>query len=172
VHGTPDYISPEQAMGKEIDFRSDIYSLGITLFHMVAKKPPFDGTVSTIMRAHIREDLPNLRELNPDVPESLVRVITKMTAKNPEDRYGTFEKLFDEMEGIKLKEKAGKGIDMDRAELVEVIKLEKDKARQRQLELLDLKQQLRRMSLLFWAVASVAGIAVCVCLYLAIKLKT
>ena len=60
---------------------------------------------------------------------------------------------------------------MDRGELVEVIKIEKDKARQHQLELLDLKQQLKRMSLLFWAVAGVAGIAVCVCLYLAVQLN-
>lgn len=171
VLGTPDYISPEQAMGKDVDFRSDLYSLGITLFHMITKKPPFDGTVSTIMRAHIREDLPSLRELNPDVPEPLVRVIEKMTAKSPSERYATCEELFEELESIKLKEKSGRGVDMDRGELVEVIKIEKDKARQRQLELLDLKQQLRRMSLLFWAVAGVAGIAVCVCLYLAVQLN-
>ncbi len=171
VLGTPDYISPEQAMGKDVDYRSDIYSLGITLFHMIAKKPPFDGTVSTIMRAHIREDLPNLHELNPNVPASLTRVINKMTAKNPDDRYGEFEVLFEDLEAIKLKEKSGGGHDLDRNEMAEVIKLEKDKARQRQLEILDLRQQLKRMSLLFWAVAGVAGIAVCICLYLAIQLN-
>jgi serine/threonine protein kinase len=171
VLGTPDYISPEQAMGKDVDFRSDLYSLGITLFHMVAKKPPFDGTVSTIMRAHIREDLPNIRDLNTEVPESLVRVIKKMTAKNPGDRYRTCEELFEEFESIKLREKSGQGVDMDPAELVEVIRIEKDKARQRQLEALELRQQLKRMSMLFWAVAGVAGVAVCVCLYLALQLN-
>jgi serine/threonine-protein kinase len=171
VLGTPDYISPEQAMGKDVDYRSDIYSLGITLFHMIAKKPPFDGTVSTIMRAHIREDLPNLHELNPNVPASLTKVINKMTAKNPDDRYTEFEQLFEDLEGIKLKEKSGGGHELDRNEMAEVIKLEKDKGRQRQLELLDMRQQLKRMTLLFWAVAGVAGIAVCICLYLAVQLN-
>src|SRR5690606_9103917 len=105
VLGTPDYISPERAMGKEVDFRADIYSLGITLYHRLAKAPPFAGTVATIMRAHIREKLPSLRDLNPPVPESLVRVINKMTAKDPGDRYTEFEELFKDLESDKLKEK-------------------------------------------------------------------
>jgi serine/threonine protein kinase len=171
VLGTPDYISPEQAMGKDVDFRSDIYSLGITLYHMVAKKPPFDGTVSTIMRAHIRESLPNLRELNPNVPEQLVKVIEKMTAKDPNDRYRTCEELFEDLEQCKLQQKAGKGIDLDKGELVEAIRLEKDKARQRQLEVLDLQQQLERMSMLFWGVSAIGGIAVAICLYLVFLLS-
>ena len=172
VLGTPDYISPEQAMGKDVDFRSDIYSLGITLYHMIAKKPPFDGTVSTIMRAHIRESLPNLREVNPNVPEALVKVIEKMSAKDPNDRYRTCEELFEDLEQCKLQQKAGKGIDLDKGELVEAIKLEKDKARQRQLEVLDLQQQLDRMSMLFWGVAAIGGIAVAVCLYLVFLLSS
>ena len=105
-------------MGRDVDFRSDIYSLGVTLYHMVAKRPPFDGTVSTIMRAHIREELPSPRELNPDVPDSLCRIIQKMTGKDPHDRYSTCEMLFEELENSKLKEKAGSGLDMDRGELL------------------------------------------------------
>jgi eukaryotic-like serine/threonine-protein kinase len=165
VLGTPDYISPEQAMGKEVDFRSDIYSLGVTLYHMVAKRPPFDGTVSTIMRAHIRESLPNPRDVNPNVPEGLVKVIEKMTCKEPNDRYRTCEELFEELEAVKLKEKAGKGADLDKGELVEAIKLEKDKARQRQLEVMDLQAKLQKMSVLFWAVAGLGGLAVVIALY-------
>ena len=171
VLGTPDYISPEQAMGKDVDFRSDIYSLGITLYHMLAKRPPFDGTVSTIMRAHIREDLPSPRELNPDVSEAMVRVINKMTAKNPNDRYATCEELFEELEQAKLNEKSGKGIDMDRGELVEVIKMEKDKSRQRQKEVIELQSQLKRMTALFWGVAALAVIIVLVCIYLAVRIN-
>lgn len=167
VLGTPDYISPEQAMGRDVDFRSDLYSLGVTLYHMVAKKPPFDGTVSTIMRAHIRDELPNPRDHNPDVPEALCRIIKRMTAKDPADRYTTCEELFEELEQAKLKEKAGKGADMDRAELVEVIRIEKDKSRQRQLEVLDLQRQLDRMTLLFWGVTVICGISVLLCLWLA-----
>lgn len=171
VLGTPDYISPEQAMGKDVDFRSDIYSLGITLYHMLAKRPPFDGTVSTIMRAHIREDLPTLKELNPDVPEGLVKAIKRMTAKSPSDRYNTCEEVFDDLEQVKLKAKAGAGIEMDRAELVEVIRLEKEKARGRQKEVLELQQQLQKMTAYFWGVAALAGIAVVICVYLAFQLQ-
>jgi len=167
VLGTPDYISPEQAMGKDVDFRSDIYSLGVTLFHMVAQRPPFDGTVSTIMRAHIRDELPNPRELNPDVPDALCEIIAKMTAKAPAERYTTCEQLFEDLENAKLKQKAGKGLDMDRGELVEAVRAEKEKARQRQLEVLELQQQLDRMSMLFWGVAAIAVVAVAMCFYLA-----
>lgn len=166
VLGTPDYISPEQAMGKDVDFRSDLYSLGVTLYHMVAKRPPFDGTVSTIMRAHIRDELPSPRDVNPNIPEALERVIKKMTAKSPDDRYRTCEELFEELEAVKLKEKTGKGMDMDRAELVEAVRLEKDKARQRQLEVIELQHQLDRLTMLFWAAAAVAGLAIVVCVYL------
>jgi len=171
VLGTPDYISPEQAMGKDVDFRSDIYSLGVTLYHMLAKAPPFDGTVSTIMRAHIRDELPSPRDLNPECPESLVRVVHKMTAKDPDDRYTTFDELFQDLEQVKLKEKAGRGMEMDQHELVEAIRLEKEKGRARQKEVLELQQQLQRMSMLFWGVAAVAGLAVLVALYLAVQLQ-
>ncbi len=171
VLGTPDYISPEQAMGKDVDFRADIYSLGITLYHMLAKAPPFDGTVSTIMRAHIREKLPSLRELNADVPDALVRVIHRMTAKDPADRYTAFEELFRDLEQVKLKEKTGRGIDMDSVEMAEVLRLEKEKARARQKEVLELQQQLRRMTTYFWAITALAGVAVLVCVWLASRLN-
>jgi hypothetical protein len=167
VLGTPDYISPEQAMGKDVDFRSDIYSLGVTLYHMVVRKPPFDGTVSTIMRAHIRERLPDPRELNPSLPEGLVKVIQTMTNKDPNDRYRTCEELFEELEQVKLKVKTGAGVgELDRGELVEAMKMEKEKARQRQLEVMDLQGRLQRMSLLFWGVAGLGGLAVVICLYI------
>lgn len=171
VLGTPDYISPEQAMGKEVDFRADVYSLGITLYHMLAKAPPFDGTVSTIMRAHIREKLPSLRDLNPTVPESLVRVINKMTAKDPADRYTEFEELFKDLESVKLKEKTGRGIDMDSVEMAEVLRLEKEKVRAKQKEVQDLQRQLRRMTAYFWGLAALAGVSVLVCIWLAIRLS-
>ena len=170
VLGTPDYISPEQAMGRDVDFRSDIYSLGVTLFHMLARKPPFDGTVSTIMRAHIREDLPNLRELNPDVPEALETIIHKMTAKDPDDRYRGCDALFQDLEEAKFREKSGKGMSMGQEELVEAIRQEKNKSRQRQMEVLTLQQQLDRMTTLFWGVTAVAAIAIAICLFLAYRL--
>ena len=171
VLGTPDYISPEQAMGKEVDYRSDIYSLGVTLYHMVARRPPFDGTVSTIMRAHIREELPSPRDQNPDVPEALCKIIKRMTAKDPNDRYPNCEQLFEELEAVELREKAGTGADMDRGELVELMEKEKEKAREKQIEALEMQKQLGRMTLLFWSVAAIAGIAVLICFYLAYLLQ-
>ena len=174
VLGTPDYIAPEQAMGKDVDWRSDLYSLGITLYHMLAKRPPFDGTVSTIMRSHIRDDLPNLREVNPQVPQAMVGVLAKMTAKNPDDRYQSITEVFEALEAIKLKEKGKSGgVDsLATNELRELLKLEKDKARDRQREALEFKQQLEKMTKLFWLVAAVAGVAVVICLVLAVKISS
>ncbi|MCW8133878.1 MAG: serine/threonine protein kinase, partial [Planctomycetota bacterium] len=71
VLGTPDYISPEQAMGVEdIDWRSDQYSLGCTLYHMLSGKPPYEGSGSAVMRQHIKADLPDPRTINPKIPDS------------------------------------------------------------------------------------------------------
>ena len=62
-------------------------------------------TVSSIMRAHIREELPPLQELNPEVPEALVKVVKRMAAKDPNDRYPTCEVLFEELENVKLRQR-------------------------------------------------------------------
>jgi serine/threonine-protein kinase len=172
VLGTPDYISPEQAMGKTVDFRSDIYSLGVTLYHMVAKAPPFDGTVSTIMRAHIREKMPSPKAVNPNVPDALCKVIEKMTAKDPKDRYQKCEDLFEDLEAVRLADKTDKGmaISLDKTELVSLMEQEKDKARAKQLEAMELHKQLQRMTRLFYAVLAVAACAVALATFLAISL--
>jgi serine/threonine-protein kinase len=169
VLGTPDYISPEQAMGKPVDFRSDIYSLGITLYHMVAKAPPFDGTVSTIMRKHIREKLPSPKTLNPNIPDVLCRIIERMTAKDPKDRFQSTDELFEEIEACKIREKTGKGLEIElpKNELVEVLKQEKDRSRARQVEALELQRQLGRMVRLFWVVLGIAAFAVGAAAFLA-----
>jgi len=172
VLGTPDYISPEQAMGKAVDFRSDIYSLGVTLYHMLAKAPPFDGTVSTIMRAHIREKMPNPKLANPNIPDDLCRIIEKMTAKDPKERYATCDLLFEELEAVRLKEKTGKGhvLDLDRQELVNLIEQEKDKNKSAQQQIEEFRKQLDKMTTLFYAMLAVAAIGVMVCAFLAIGL--
>lgn len=88
VLGSPMYMSPEQAYGKPGDARSDIYSLGVMLFEMVAGKPPFDGdTPLSIILKHVNEPLPKAQTINPKVPESLDRIIGKTTAKDPAGRY-------------------------------------------------------------------------------------
>src|SRR5207302_5912970 len=73
VLGTPDYISPEQAMGADdIDWRSDQYSLGCSLYHMLTGKPPYEGTGSAVMRQHIKANLPDPRTINPKIPDPVM----------------------------------------------------------------------------------------------------
>jgi serine/threonine protein kinase len=88
VIGTALYMSPEQIRGERIDHRSDIYSLGVTLFEMIHGRPPFeaDSTMS-LMMMHINDPVPDLRQLQPDAPENLVRVIERCLAKDPDRRY-------------------------------------------------------------------------------------
>ena len=88
VVGSVHYISPEQARGGYSDERSDLYSLGITMFEMVTGHVPFEGdNTVTVALAHLEEPMPDPRMLNPDVSPSLARIILKCTEKKPEDRY-------------------------------------------------------------------------------------
>jgi len=90
VVGTAMYMSPEQIKGEQPDRRTDIYSLGVTLFEMVGGRPPFDAnSAMTLMMMHINDPVPNIKNLNPDVPDALVTVINKALAKDPNDRYQT-----------------------------------------------------------------------------------
>ena len=93
--GTFDYISPEQARDpRNADIRSDIYSLGCTLFFMLAGQPPFpEGTVLQKLLQHQGDEPPDVRRLRPDLPEELSRVMRKMMAKDPRHRYASSVEL-------------------------------------------------------------------------------
>jgi len=95
IMGTPQYISPEQAMGnKELDGKTDIYSLGVMLYEMVVGQVPFSAdTPFSIIHDHIYTPLPLPRSINPKVPEAVERVLLKALAKNSLDRYETVDKL-------------------------------------------------------------------------------
>ncbi len=87
--GTPTYVAPEQATdAREADTRSDIYSLGCTLYALLAGQPPFTGDgIAEIVLAHIEKEPAPLHEVRPDVPAGLSAVVAKMLAKDPAKRY-------------------------------------------------------------------------------------
>jgi len=98
--GTPHYISPEQVQGlKEIDGRADIYSLGASLYHMVTGRLPFDGSSGAhIMSRHLFDDLSDPRQHKPELGEGICRVIRKMMAKAPAERYQDIASLDRDLE--------------------------------------------------------------------------
>jgi serine/threonine protein kinase/tetratricopeptide (TPR) repeat protein len=107
--GTPKYMSPEQVEGKEVDHRSDIYSLGIILYEMVTGKVPFEGeTPFTIGVKHKSETPRDPKELNRQIPDDLSRLILQCLAKEKERRYQTAEELRRDLQRI------GKGIPTER----------------------------------------------------------
>ncbi|MFN8607199.1 MAG: protein kinase [Vulcanimicrobiota bacterium] len=86
--GTPDYVSPEQIQGvKDINGQADIYSLGITLYHMVTGKTPYGGgTMRKCIMGHLKEPLPDPRQLSPNLSEGFVQLLNSMTAKERSQR--------------------------------------------------------------------------------------
>lgn len=98
--GTPQYISPEQAQGvRELDARTDIYSLGVILFEMLTGRVPFNAdTPFATVHDHIYAPLPLPRSLNPTIDPAVERVLLKALAKNPDDRFATAEELLEALE--------------------------------------------------------------------------
>jgi serine/threonine-protein kinase len=112
IMGTPHYMSPEAAVGKKIDHRVDLYSLGATLYHLLAGKTPFHGTNPTeVLKAHVMEPLPPIQTLNPKVPREVVELIEKMMKKDPDERIQTAKQVEEEIDRIL----AGKGFAKDKA---------------------------------------------------------
>ncbi len=92
--GTPLYISPEQGQGRPVDARSDLYSLGATVYHLLAGKPPFEATSPiAVVVAHIKEPLPPLRSVRPGVPEPLCELVERLLAKDPAQRVASPQEL-------------------------------------------------------------------------------
>jgi dienelactone hydrolase len=88
ARGTPLYMSPEQASGKAIDFRTDLWSLGVVLYEMLAGKPPFRGDSQLqVMRAVVQEDPPQLSETRPDLPAQIDDIVARALQKDSEKRY-------------------------------------------------------------------------------------
>nr|MBA3710675.1 hypothetical protein [Planctomycetota bacterium] len=100
VMGTPMYMSPEQARAQAVDHRSDQYSLGATLYHMLTGEAPFKGTdAKALMRAHVFDPIPDPRAIRPDVPEAWRQLAMKLLAKMPDDRFATAADMRAAVEG-------------------------------------------------------------------------
>jgi eukaryotic-like serine/threonine-protein kinase len=94
VLGTADYLSPEQALGEDVDGRSDIYSLGCTLYYLLSARMPFgDGNTAQKLVWHQLKPPPPLAEVRSDIPAGLVRVVEQMMAKKPAERPQTADEV-------------------------------------------------------------------------------
>ena len=99
VLGTTDYVSPEQALGHDVDGQSDIYSLGVVLFEMLTGDVPFHGEnqISVAMK-HVREDLPDIQRMRPEVSATTAAVLDRMTDKDLAHRYADVPSLVADLE--------------------------------------------------------------------------
>lgn len=85
--GTPRYMSPEQIEGRNVDARSDLYSLGVTLFYVLAGRPPFDSPSPMVLASqHLRDIPPSIADFRNDLPQDVVELVQQLLAKNPNDR--------------------------------------------------------------------------------------
>ena len=86
--GTPLYMSPEQIEGRQLDIRSDLYSLGVTAYYMIAGEPPFRGdTALSVAVQHLNKQPPSLAQKRPDTPPVLVEIVQRLMAKQPQQRF-------------------------------------------------------------------------------------
>ncbi|HXI13723.1 MAG TPA: protein kinase [Thermoanaerobaculia bacterium] len=99
--GTPHYVAPEQALGKPVDFRADVYSCGILLYEMLTGNRPFEGTTPFgIVAQHLNDPLPPVREKRSDVPVQVVRLLEWMTEKAPSKRPASYAEIVSTLDGI------------------------------------------------------------------------
>ncbi len=100
VTGTPYYMSPEQIQGINADHRTDIYSTGATLFHLISGRVPFKG--ENVFYQHLFEPLPSIKSFAPDVPDELVHIIEKCMMKKREERYQSALEILNDIKSIKI----------------------------------------------------------------------
>jgi hypothetical protein len=98
IVGSARYMSPEQLMGKEATPRSDVYSVGVLLYHCLTGRPPFSGDVKSLARQHLHENPTPPRKLNKKISPHVEAVILKALAKDPDDRYSSATAMLDDIE--------------------------------------------------------------------------
>jgi serine/threonine-protein kinase len=111
VLGTTDYVSPEQALGQPVTGQSDLYSLGIALYEMLTGELPFSGeTQVAVAMKHVREPLPDVRRLRPEVSATLATVVETATAKDVGERYADDAEMIADLESVLALETSRAGI--------------------------------------------------------------
>ena len=102
IVGTVAYMSPEQAEGKPVDSRSDVFSLGVVIFEMATSQRPFKGDTQVSLLSSIIKDTPSsLTDLKADLPRDLARIVRRCLSKDPEDRYQTAKDLRNDLRALK-----------------------------------------------------------------------
>ena len=98
VMGSVHYLPPEQASGKGSTIKSDIYSMGIMFFELLTGKLPFKGDNAVeIALKHMKDEIPSVRKINPEIPQSIENIILKATAKNPKNRYDDVREMYNDI---------------------------------------------------------------------------
>lgn len=102
IVGSPLYISPDSIMGRAMDHRSDIYSLGASFYHAFTGSPPFEGKdADEVLLKHLNDPCVPLHVKNPKVSKTLGRIIEKMMAKDPADRYQKYIEIIEELKSLR-----------------------------------------------------------------------
>ena len=108
VIGTPEFMSPEQLLGDPIDARSDLYALGCIMHLMLTATPPFDAaTREQMIKRRLSESAPRVQAIDPGLPDSLDRIVARLLARSPSDRYGSAAEVRDALGGSHLRPSGG-----------------------------------------------------------------
>jgi len=100
--GTPYFMPPEQWSNREVDARSDLYALGATFYYVLTGEHPYVGRVAEIMYQHLESPVPDPRKVRPEVPEDISRIVVKLMAKRPEDRYPSAQDLIKDLRALRV----------------------------------------------------------------------
>ena len=105
ILGSLHYMSPEQVMGERVDARSDIYSVGVTLYQLLTGRAPIDGSSEfAIASGHLKETPPDPASINPNIPAKLCAIVMKSMAKSPDDRFQTADHFLEELGALNTDE--------------------------------------------------------------------